>query len=70
MSIPLMLLAQTRAGCACADAARIQVGPLSIPVGPLTFVVGLAALIFVPAAVSAWLRQRQQARDAAAVLAG
>ena len=65
----LTLLAQARPGCACADAARIQLGPLSVPVGPLTLVVGLVAPIFVPAAFSGWLRRRQQARDAAAVLA-
>lgn len=58
----LSLLAQGAVGCACSSATHVQLGPWSVPVGPLTAIVLAVALLFGPAVLFGWVVRRRQAR--------
>ncbi len=55
--------------CNCSDVTRLHVGPLAIPVGPLTIVMALVVAMIGPAWLLAAWRRRQEAREAHAVMA-
>jgi Flp pilus assembly protein TadB len=56
--------------CNCSDVTRIHVGPLSIPVGPLTAVFALVLVAIGPAWLLAMWRRRKQERAARELMAG
>lgn len=69
----LLVLAQTaqrEVHCNCSDVTRIHVGPLSIPVGPLTAIYALIAATFGPVWLLALWRRRKQEREARALMEG
>ena len=59
--IPLILVAWQHR-CACSDATRVEVGSLSIPVGPATALLAFVVALFGPAALLGWWTRRRHAR--------
>ncbi len=64
----LLVLARLPGHCACSDVTRIQAGPFSIPVGPLTVIFALVAVLFLPPMLLGWVSRRREARAMQRVL--
>ena len=56
--------------CDCSDVTRVHVGPLSIPVGPLTAVFAFVVAMLGPTWLLAQWRKSRDERAARAVMAG
>ncbi len=68
-----LLLAQAarrEVHCNCSDVTRVQLGPLSIPVGPLTVIFALVVAMLGPTWLLAQWRKARDERAAQAVMAG
>jgi len=66
---PLALIALAQHRCACSDATRLEVGSLSIPVGPATALLAIVIALFGPAALMGLVMRRREARAMRDVLA-
>lgn len=55
------LLAQLCSRCACSDATRVSLIGYEVPVGPVTAVFALTALLFAPPSIAGWLARRRAA---------
>ncbi|MBL8679883.1 MAG: hypothetical protein JNK05_11990 [Myxococcales bacterium] len=60
--------AQREVHCNCSDVTRIQVGPLLVPVGPLTVIFALVVALLGPAWLLAQWRKLRNERAARAVM--
>lgn len=66
MHDPLLILAN--APCACAEFTRIHIGSFSFPVGILTVLFALTALLLAPGLALGWVARRREALATARII--